>query len=48
MRKEHLDLFTFGLSLWIEGGLGGQPGKITGVLMLFAANEAGVRVRAAF
>jgi len=46
--EEHLDLFAFGLGLGVEGRFGSQPGKVTRVLMFLSANEAGVRVWAAF
>ena len=48
MGEEHFDLFAFGLGLGVEGRLGSQSGKVTRVLMFFAANEAGVCVWAAF
>ena len=48
MSKEHFNLLAFGLGLGIEGRFGSQPGKITGVFMFLAADEAGVCVWAAF
>jgi len=48
VRKQHLDLLAFGLSLGIERRFGGQTGKITGVFMFFATDETGVCVWAAF